>query len=188
MPLEPVTHRALLQVARESIQRRLTGNRMEPVPATDDAALSELRATFVTLKRHRALRGCIGTLEAQRPLLQDVIHNARAAAFRDPRFTPLSLVELSEVEIEISVLSPPLALPVDSRAELLRRLGPGQDGLILQEGMRRATFLPSVWETLPEPERFLAELLQKAGLGRDHWSKELRFFTYTTESFAEHGG
>lgn len=186
MPLELATRRALLQVARESIQRRLTGNRIEPSPETDDAALAEPRASFVTLKRRHALRGCIGSLEAHRSLLQDVIHNARAAAFHDPRFNPLSLVELPEVEIEISVLSPPVPLPVKSRAELLQKLEPGRHGLILQEGGRRATFLPTVWETLVAPEHFVAELLQKAGLARNHWSDTLDCSTYTTESFAEH--
>lgn len=185
MPLEPATRQSLLQVARESIQRRLTGNRIEPTPATEDAALGEHRASFVTLKRRRALRGCIGTLQAHRTLLQDVIHNARAAAFHDPRFTPLSLVELPEVSIDISVLSPATPLPVRDRAELLARLEPGRHGLILQEGARHATFLPAVWESLSEPEHFLAELLQKAGLPRAHWSETLRFSTYTTESFGE---
>ena len=187
MSLEPATQRALLQVARESIQRRLTGNRIEPTPASEDAALGEHRASFVTLKRGHALRGCIGTLQAHRALLQDVIHNARAAAFHDPRFPPLALVELPEVAIEISVLSPSTPLPVRDRADLLARLEPGRHGLILQEGARHATFLPAVWESLREPERFLAELLQKAGLARDHWSGTLRFFTYTTESFGEAG-
>ena len=187
MPLEQASRWALLQVARESIQRRLTGNRIEPVPTAEDAAFSEPRASFVTLKRRRALRGCVGTLEAQRTLLQDVIHNARAAAFHDPRFPPLGLVELPEVEIEISVLSPSAPLPVRGRAELLARLEPGRHGLILQDGTRHATFLPAVWDALPEPERFLAELLQKAGLARDHWSETLHFSTYTTESFGEAG-
>lgn len=187
MPLEPATRRALLQVARESILRRLTGNRVEPTSTTEDAALGEHRASFVTLKRHRALRGCIGTLEAQRTLLQDVIHNARAAAFHDPRFPPVALMELPEVAIEISVLSPAMPLPVRDRVELLARLEPGRHGLILQDGARRATFLPAVWDALPEPERFLAELLQKAGLARAHWSETLRFSTYTTESFGEAG-
>ena len=187
MPLEQASRQALLRVARESIQRRLTGDRNEPVPATEDAAFGELRASFVTLKRHRALRGCIGTLEAHRTLLQDVIHNARAAAFHDPRFPPLSLMELPEVTIEISVLSPAVPLPVSARPELLARLEPGRHGLILQDGAHRATFLPAVWDALPEPEHFLAELLQKAGLARAHWSETLRFSTYTTESFGEAG-
>jgi len=187
MALEEASRRALLQVARESIQRRLTGNRIEPVAAMEDAAFDQPRASFVTLKRQGALRGCIGTLEAQRMLLQDVIHNARAAAFHDPRFTPLSLMELPEVAIEISVLSPSAPLPVRDRTELLARLEPGRHGLILQDGANHATFLPAVWDALPEPERFLAELLQKAGLARAHWSETLRFSTYTTESFGEAG-
>ncbi|HEV2112023.1 MAG TPA: AmmeMemoRadiSam system protein A [Gammaproteobacteria bacterium] len=185
MPLEAATREVLLRAARESIRRELAAEDAAPLPETRDAALAEPRATFVTLMRHQLLRGCIGTLEPRRPLLQDVMHNARAAAFQDPRFPPLAKTELPEVEIEISVLSPPSLLPVRDRVELLQRLEAGRPGLILQEGARRATFLPAVWESLPRPEDFLAALLHKAGLERDHWSERLRFFTYTTESFAE---
>jgi uncharacterized protein len=158
------------------------------VAGDHDPVLDELRASFVTLMRNHGLRGCIGSLEARRGLLEDVIHNAAAAAFRDPRFPPLRSAELPELEIEISVLSPSAPLPVDDRADLLRRLEPGRHGLILQEGARRATFLPAVWESLPSPEDFLSQLLLKAGLSRDHWSDRLRFFVYTTESFAEGHG
>ena len=185
MPIEAATRGDLLRVARESIRRRLTGDASPPEPEVDDPVLHELRATFVTLMRRHTLRGCIGTLEAQRPLLLDVTHNARAAAFRDPRFSPLKPEELPGLVIEISVLTPSAPLPVRDRAELLQRLVPGRDGLTLEEGMHRATFLPAVWETLPDAEQFLAQLLHKARLPKDHWSDRLRFSTYTTESFAE---
>lgn len=185
MPLEATTRAALLRVARESIRRRFAHDDSLPETGIQDPALQEQRATFVTLMLRHDLRGCIGTLEARRPLLQDVAHNARAAAFHDPRFSPLVPAELTTVSIEISVLSHPEAFPVRDREELLRRLEPGRHGLILQEGTHRATFLPAVWESLPEAEDFLEQLLHKAGLPRHHWSPELRFFVYTTESFSE---
>lgn len=185
MPLKDATRQILLHAARESIRRGFPEEEPRIVPGGHDPILGEPRATFVTLMRRHTLRGCIGSLEARRGLLEDVINNAEAAAFRDPRFPPLHSAELPEVEIEISVLSPPSPLPVRDRAELLQRLEAGRHGLILQEGVRRATFLPAVWESLPRPEDFLAALLHKAGLERDHWSDRLRFFTYTTESFAE---
>lgn len=189
MPLEDATRALLLRAARDAIRHGFPGEEPAPLPPHDkpDPTLSEPRATFVTLTRRHALRGCIGSLEARRGLLADVIHNAAAAAFRDPRFRPLSRDELADLEIEISVLSPPLPLSVSSRAELLASLKPGYHGLILQEGAHRATYLPAVWESLGEPELFLGELLRKAGLGRDHWSERLRFSTYTTESFHEAG-
>lgn len=185
MPLEPATRTALLRVARESIRRRFAQDDSLPKAGVRDPALQEHRATFVTLMQRHALRGCIGSLEAQRPLLRDVAHNARAAAFHDPRFSPIVPADLAATSIEISVLSRPEPFPVNDRAELLRRLEPARHGLILHEGSQRATFLPAVWGSLPEPEDFLDHLLHKAGLGRDHWSQTLRFFVYTTESFSE---
>jgi hypothetical protein len=186
MPLEDATRAALLKVARTSIQRRFLGDRAPAEAGVDDPVLTEPRATFVTLKRDAALRGCIGVLEAVRPLLLDVAHNARAAAFQDPRFAPLAPVELADISIEISVLSSPEPLAAATRTELLTALKPGHDGLILQDGTHRATFLPAVWESLPQPRDFLAHLLHKAGLAPDHWSSNLRFFRYATESFADH--
>ncbi|HET7175625.1 MAG TPA: AmmeMemoRadiSam system protein A [Gammaproteobacteria bacterium] len=185
MPLETTTRATLLRVARESIRRRFAHDDSLPEVGIQDPALLEPRATFVTLMCQHDLRGCIGTLEAHRPLLQDVAHNARAAAFHDPRFSPLAQAELTMVRIEISVLSRPEPFPVQDREELLQRLEPGRHGLILQEGTRRATFLPAVWESLPKPEDFLEQLMHKAGLPRHHWSHALRCFVYTTESFSE---
>ena len=186
MPLEAPQRTTLLRLARDAIASGLAGHGLA---LPDDAApvLREKRASFVTLKLDDALRGFIGTLEAVRPLLEDVAQNARAAAFHDPRFRPLSPAELQPLHIEISVLSPPQPLPAADRDALLTALRPGLDGLILQEGRRRATFLPAVWETLPQPEAFLEQLLRKAGLAPAHWSDEMRFFRYSTESFAEPG-
>lgn len=185
MPLEPAARDALLKLARESIRRQLAGDPSVPRPEVASAAFDEVRASFVTLKLDEALRGCIGVLEAVRPLSLDVAHNAHAAAFRDPRFPPLGRLELEPLHIEISVLSPPEPFPVLDRADLLASLRPGVDGLILAEGAQRATFLPAVWESLPRPEDFLTQLLLKAGLAPNHWSERLRFARYTTESFAE---
>jgi hypothetical protein len=185
MPLDVSVRGALLRAARESIGRHFTGDSAVPEAGVDDPVLSEPRATFVTLKLDHRLRGCIGVLEPARPLLLDVVHNARAAAFRDPRFPPLGRAELGPLRIEISVLSPSEPLTAADRGALLRALLPGRDGLILREGRHHATFLPAVWESLPEPAVFLAELLAKAGLAPDHWSDRLRFWRYTTESFGE---
>ncbi len=174
----------LLQIARDAISQGLAGENgpfLEDVP--DE--LMEERATFVTLEIGGRLRGCIGMLEACRPLAEDVVHNACAAAFRDPRFPSLSRKEFGSVEIHISVLSPPEEITFSDEADLLAQIRPGIDGLILQEGYQRGTFLPSVWEELPEKEPFLAHLKMKAGLPETYWSDTLRVFRYTTEYFGE---
>jgi AmmeMemoRadiSam system protein A len=147
-------------------------------------ALNEPRASFVTLKKAGALRGCIGSLEAHSCLVDDVAANAFAAAFRDPRFQKLESDEMDLLNIGISVLGPREALTFDSQQSLLDTLRPGQDGLVLHEGNARATFLPAVWESLPQPAAFLQQLKIKAGLTPDHWSETLRVWRYTTESFA----
>lgn len=142
-----------------------------------------MAATFVTLKRHGELRGCIGTLEAHQPLLLDVAEHAFAAAFRDPRFEPVTERELDELELSISVLGEPEEIRFADEQDLLKQLRPHDDGLILQEGSRRGTFLPSVWDSLPDPPEFLAHLKLKAGLPSDYWSGSLRVWRYTTEEF-----
>jgi len=143
--------------------------------------LKEERATFVTLTINGSLRGCIGMLEACRPLAEDIAENAVSAAFRDPRFPPLSRDEFDDLKISISVLSPPEEMTFSSEADLLAQIRPGIDGLILQEGGRRGTFLPSVWEELPETELFFEHLKMKAGLPAGYWSDTLRVFRYTAE-------
>jgi len=175
----------LLRAACQSIEHSLNGNRYKYWNNNQNSILGELLASFVTLKRHGALRGCIGTLEPRHPLLDDVIHNARAAAFEDPRFPPLTSPDLEDLHIEISVLT--AAEPIDacSRAELLLLLKPHEDGLIVQEGKRCATFLPSVWSTLSVPDTFYAALMQKAGFSTDYWSSKLIFSRYRTESFEQ---
>ena len=135
-------------------------------------------AAFVTLKRTGALRGCIGSPRAWRPLIEDVADNAFRAAFRDPRFPPLSPSERAGLEISLSILGPPEEIAFASEEELIAALRPGEDGVILEEGKRRGLFLPAVWESLPEPAEFLRHLKRKAGLPPDHWSDSLRAFRF----------
>ena len=174
----------LMEIARNSISRVLnnSGNKQSDSGEIPDE-LMQKRATFVTLTIGGQLRGCIGMLEAVRPLAEDVAENAHAAAFEDPRFPPLTKTEFKKLEIHISVLSPPEKLEFSSEVDLLSKIRPGIDGLILQEGFRRGTFLPSVWEELPEKELFWAHLKLKAGLPADYWSDSLQVFRYTTEYF-----
>ena len=132
-----------------------------------------------------ALRGCIGSLEARRPLRADVEANAVAAALHDPRFAPLTARELDDTVVEVSVLSVPAALPAADEAELLARLRPGVDGVVLSACGRRATFLPQVWEQLPDPADFLARLRRKAGLPADYWGRDVVVETYTVTAWQE---
>lgn len=145
-------------------------------------ALLEPRASFVTLHREGELRGCTGSLVPDAPLVVGVARNAFRSAFADPRFPPLARAEQDSLEISVSVLSPLEPLGARSERELLAKLRPGIDGLVLREGERGATFLPSVWEGLPEPGAFLDALRRKAGLPEGHWSDALRFERYTTEA------
>lgn len=185
MPLNGLTRATLLDAARHSIRQYLGSGHATFSHRNTDPALRAPRATFVTLKHHGVLRGCIGNLEAKQALLEDVMQNARLAACHDPRFPPLVTVELQDLYIEISVLSDSQPITARNREELLHDLRPGVDGLIVQEGMRRATFLPTVWANLPDAGQFYAELMHKAGLDAAHWSATLRFFRYHTESFSD---
>ncbi len=181
LELDKQYDKLLLSLARESITHGLDYRQPLPIkPAEYPKALQQAGASFVTLEKQNRLRGCIGTLEAYRPLVVDIAENAFAAAFRDPRFTPLQTDELSELQIHISLLTPPEPLPVKDETELLHQLRPGIDGLILQDGRHRATFLPSVWESLPTQQQFVAQLKLKAGLPVDYWSDTLRFERYQT--------
>jgi len=142
-------------------------------------------AVFVTLTEAGQLRGCIGSLEAHRPLGEDLEHNARAAAFGDPRFPPLRHAELPRVRVEVSLLSAATPMTFSDEADALRQLRPGVDGVILEHGWHRSTFLPQVWEQLPEPRLFLAHLKQKAGLATDFWADDVRLSRYGVEKFKE---
>jgi AmmeMemoRadiSam system protein A len=188
----PERGRILLAIARQSIAEALKPDASTPPPPSErEPWLAEPGATFITLKRDGELRGCIGSLEAHRPLGQDVWENARAAAFRDPRFPPLRREELPRIAVEVSVLGPAKPLPVRSEAEALARLRPGRDGVVLEYsgggGQREAsaTFLPQVWEQIPEPASFLAQLKRKAGLPPGFWSPEIRLSTYEVTKWEE---
>lgn len=173
----------LLHLVTDSIAHGLRAG--EPLQVSVNAyspPLRELRATFVTLHLRGQLRGCIGTLQAQRPLVVDVAYNAFAAAFRDPRFPPVTLGEHVLLECHISVLSPAQPMRFTDEADLRRQIRPGIDGLILADHGRRGTFLPSVWEQLPDVATFLAHLKRKAGLPEDYWSSTLTVERYTAES------
>ena len=149
-----------------------------------DPTLHKKGASFVTLTVAGVLRGCIGSVEARRPLGLDVARNAYAAAFRDERFAPLTEADLGSLNIQISVLSQPAKLDAETETELASKLRPRIDGLILEEGPRGATFLPSVWETIPEPTLFIRQLKRKAGFKEDYWSSQLEAFIYTTQVFS----
>lgn len=180
---DKVDGNALVSLARAAIEAQL-GLRAG-IGATDAAFLRKPAATFVTLKQQGRLRGCIGSLSVHRPLIDDVRENAIAAAFRDPRFKPLVPEELDSVQVEVSLLSPLQPMAFRDEADLLAQLRPGIDGLVLEHGGHRGTFLPQVWETLPEPNRFLAELKRKAGLAADFWAGDVRVSRYTVAKWAE---
>ncbi|WP_142849784.1 AmmeMemoRadiSam system protein A [Telmatospirillum sp. J64-1] len=171
------THgRTMLDLAWRSLRHGLeTGT---PLPADQAACPPALTgqqgACFVTLKHRDELRGCIGSAQAWRSWAEDVCANAFQAAFRDPRFPPLRAAETEHLRLSVSLLSAPEAMTFDSEASLLAQLRPGIDGLIIEDGRDRALFLPSVWESLPDPQDFLDHLRDKAGLHPRHWSPRFR--------------
>lgn len=171
----------LLARARQAIAHELG----LAAAVAQDAELAERGASFVTLTRHGQLRGCIGSLKPQRPLGDDVAINACNAAFRDPRFAPVDVDEWPSIAIEVSVLGKATFLDAKHEDEVIARLRPGEDGVILFEGCRQATFLPQVWAQLPEPRAFLAALKQKAGLRPEHWSDAVMVATYPVRKWRE---
>ncbi len=179
---DPRAGEILLAIARAAIADHF-GIRL----ACDESTpwLSEPGATFVTLTEHGRLRGCIGSLEAYRPLLTDLRANARAAAFRDPRFAPLTAAELGDTRIEVSLLSATEPLEFTSEADAVSGLRPGVDGVILVWGSHRGTFLPQVWEQLPDPAEFLGHLKRKAGLSASFWDPQVRLWRYTVTKWKE---
>lgn len=172
---------ALLELARAAVMAHLHHS---PAPELPIWA-SEPAATFVTLKKRGQLRGCIGSLEAKRPLGDDIAHNAIAAACLDPRFPPLTWAEWPDIRFEISILSSAEPLSCGNEFELLQRLRPGVDGLILESGRSRATFLPQVWEQLSEPRQFVHQLKLKAGLPVDWWDTQAQWSCYQAQKFVE---
>ncbi len=176
----------LLQLARDSIRNGLKLGRALPVRINEyETDLQKIRACFVTLLKDDQLRGCIGSLEAGRPLVEDVSENAYSAAFRDPRFNSLQPGEFDQISISLSILSPATDMMFNSEQDLIEQIQPNVDGLILQEGSRCGTFLPSVWKQLPDPKQFLQQLKRKAGFSTDYWSDSVRISRYQTESFDE---
>ncbi|MGE3774305.1 MAG: AmmeMemoRadiSam system protein B [Gammaproteobacteria bacterium] len=178
---------ALVELARDAIETAVAGRapRRRPRDRRTDARLDAAGAVFVTLKEDGRLRGCIGSLEACRPLREDVAANAVAAALEDPRFAPLAVRELSQVKVEVSLLSAPTPMAVNSEAEALAALRPGRDGVVLAHGVHRATFLPQVWEQLPTPREFLAQLKHKAGLPTDFWAPDVTLSRYGVRKWSE---
>ena len=182
--LDSEARRRLLGIAMRSIRHGLAHGKkcdvdLDGLPPT----LREHRATFVTLESNHRLRGCIGSLRATRPLAADVAHNAYGAAFDDPRFSPLGEGEPTALHVKISVLSPHEPIRAESEAGLAARLRPGIDGLVIEDGEKRAIFLPSVWESIPEPARFVRELAAKADWPAGRWPEAVRAWRYTTEEF-----
>jgi AmmeMemoRadiSam system protein A len=178
----------LLTLAREAITHAVRGDQ---APAVDLSTLPQrLRqkgASFVTLLGPGGeLRGCIGTIEAHTPLAQDVQRNAVGSALRDPRFHPVGPGELDNLEIELSILTPPRRLDFDGPDDLLAKIHPGVDGLIIEKGWQRATLLPSVWEKIPDPVQFLSTLCLKAGLPEDEWRwPGMTVYVYQAEKVKE---
>lgn len=186
MRIDPEEGQRLLELARASLSHGLLcGGPLAVALQEWPAHLCEPAATFVTLRRAGQLLGCIGCLEASRPLVQDIAENAYAAGTRDPRFPPLQSFELAGVGLEISVLTPPQMLSAASDRELLAQIEPGVDGLILEWQGRWSTFLPAVWRQLPRPSDFLGQLRLKAGLEPEFWAQGLIFYRYQAISFQE---
>ena len=186
-PLTDAERQTLLHLAREAVQLSVRGRKL---PAIDPASLTpSLRAegaSFVTLTAGGALRGCIGALEAYQSLAADVREHAAAAALQDPRFAPVAESELNGIRIEVSRLTAPQPLEYSSSEDLLAKLRPHIDGVILKDGHRRATFLPQVWEKLPDPAAFLNNLCSKMGARQDLWrDAKLPVFVYQVEEFQE---
>lgn len=179
---------ALLKLARSTIEAELVKKAKIIQPENLTPALKENKGCFVTLHKAGALRGCIGTIEAVKPLVVGVQENALNAAFRDPRFASVQKEELEDIDIEISVLTVPRDLPFADEKDLKKQLKKGIHGVILSSGWHKATFLPQVWEQLPNEEKFLEHLCMKAGMSKDCWKNQtVRIQVYEAEFFSEPG-
>lgn len=172
----------LLLLARNAIGKRFGCEARPLLPHPD---LARPSATFVTLTQDGALRGCVGSLSAQRPLAADVSENAVASAFHDSRFSPLGADELPRTRIEVSLLDTPRTLTFNCEAAALSQLRPGIDGVILTYGTHRATFLPQVWEQLPDPQSFIEALKTKAGLPAHFWDESIELARYGVQKWKE---
>lgn len=179
--------RILLKVAREALEHGVTGKSLPPLDRTIlTPTLVEQGASFVTLTINTELRGCIGALEAYQPLVEDVREHAIAAAFEDPRFPPVESAELNRIRLEISRLTAPHPLEYSSAEDLIKKLKPHVNGVILKNGTRRATFLPQVWEKIPDPVEFLEHLCRKMGMNENAWRiLPMDVLVYQVEEFQE---
>lgn len=178
----------LVYLARHTLRSALDPNNTPPLEhdLSCESWLDEPGAVFITLRgTDGRLRGCIGSIEARRPLLEDLRHNAVAAAVRDPRFPPVGPADLEELRLEVSCLTSPEPIAAASEAEAMRQLAPRIDGVILSYGGHRATFLPQVWDQLPEPRDFLHQLKKKAGLAVDFWAADVRISRYRVRKWCE---
>ena len=179
----------LLAIARTSIENGLqSGKPLIPETTAVPESLQAIRASFVTLTLNQNLRGCIGSLEAHRPLINDVAANAFSSAFKDPRFPTVTPEELEKITVEISILSPMEPMQVSDEQDLLTQLQPGMDGLLIDDGRHRATFLPQVWSHLPEPALFLNHLKRKAGMPLESWPDTMKCYRYHCDKFRESAG
>ena len=185
--LSQAEQQILLETARNAIRQKLQKEQLIPLDLEKyPLRLLEKGACFITLRKKGVLRGCVGSIEAIQPLIQDVRDRAVAAAFQDYRFSPLTFPELEEIQIEISRLTTPSRLEYSTLDDLIRKLQPEVDGVILRYQSRRATFLPQVWEQLPTPELFLSRLCLKMGLDESIWKQGvLQVETYQVEKFQE---
>ena len=168
----------LLALAKESVKIGSKDAAAKFILKHTDSIYTEQAACFVTLHKNNKLRGCIGSLEAHRSLYLEVSENAYAAANSDPRFVAVSVSEMSELSWHISILGSPVKMKCNSLNELIEKLDKNKDGLIIEEGSHKATFLPSVWETLPDKGEFVARLQMKAGLPCGYWSEHMEISTY----------
>lgn len=175
----------LIKLARSSIAHKLDVT--TELPDMQGDWLMRPGASFVTLQLSGDLRGCIGSLEAWRPLIEDVQANALAAAFKDPRFSPLTHEEFSQVKLEVSLLTPLEAMHARNENIALSKLRKGIDGVVLKYGSHKATFLPQVWSQLPESADFMRQLKRKAGLAADFWHPEILLYKYQVQKYQEHG-
>jgi AmmeMemoRadiSam system protein A len=188
MKLKETSKQFLLHLSRHTLEEYFNNSKKPEIIESDisDPKITKKGATFVTLTIDGELRGCIGTLIPKNKIYKDVINNTLNAAFSDPRFPQLSKNELTRVKIEISILSEPKHVALGSPEEFLKELEKSKPGLIIQLGLNQATYLPQVWEDLPDPEEFMSSLCQKAGLSSEDWKRpDAEIFSYNVEHFLE---
>ncbi|MTI12892.1 AmmeMemoRadiSam system protein A [Sansalvadorimonas verongulae] len=177
----------ILALTKSAIQMAVQGRTEQQILcqfSQEPFYLTEVRACFISLHKGSQLRGCIGSLDAYRPLKEDIVHNAVSAALYDRRFPPLTEAEFDSITVEVSILSPVMPMHVRDEADLLNQLQPYIDGLIIDDGKgHRATFLPQVWKQLPDKKEFLSHLKKKAGLENSEWPKSLQCLRYHCEVF-----